>query len=168
MAKKGEREVVKYLEEYILCLNFSRSDGMPGDATDTNTLERGHLNIKGENYFNFAEGIGNILHRFPVIGKNLFANMMPISMVPEPNAEIWKRAQRLVAKGWDSLAYKVGSEYIVVPSEHMLKEHLPNTCVTVQEKRDHIKVAQGDESRPARSRRPCLSHPPSWLDRCWV
>jgi hypothetical protein len=42
--------VADYLTQHVFVYNISRCNGMPGDATDTNTLERGHLQLKSENY----------------------------------------------------------------------------------------------------------------------
>ena len=116
---------------------------MPGDAISTNSHERGHLDIKSENYFNFAEGIGNVLLRMPIIGMNMFANMGSLATVPDIGPDIWKRAQRLVEKDRSALCYKlqIGTdEYLIVPSENLIKEHVPDSCKTADEKRAHIKV----------------------------
>ena len=136
--KRGETDLVKYLQQYILVYNFSRCDGYPGDATGTDALERGHLNIKSDNYFNYAESIGNVLVRLSIIGKNLYMNMKPLAMVPKPDLGVWKRAQRLVDKNWFALGFKYG-DYYILPAERMLKEHIPATCDTVAKQRDHIK-----------------------------
>ena len=41
--------------------------------------------------------------------------------------------------GWTELGFKYG-EYLIMPSENLLKNHMPDDCDTVTKKRDHIKV----------------------------
>jgi len=136
--KKDEDEMVAYLDKEVLGRNFSRSDGFPGKPSDTCTLESFNRNLKSVNYFNSVEGMCTVLKRAPTVCMRISRDAPSFAMVPTVPMEDWKKAQKMVADGWCKLGFKLNNSNIL-PSEAMIKNHVPNTCDTVAKKRDHIK-----------------------------
>lgn len=138
---KKEPEVAQYLkEEYLEKHNFSRCDGMPGQPTDTNMLERKNLDLKGPNYFNSVEGAGTVIAQTPLLGERAFSNTLPMQFVPDVSLKLWKKAQRLLERGWSVLGTKYKDGTYVYPSEFMLENNMPKECDTVTKKRNHLQV----------------------------
>ena len=139
--KKNEPVVAKYLkEEYVDKHNFSRCDGLPGQPTDTNMLERKNLDLKSANYFNSVEGAGTVIAQVPLLRERVFANSLPMQHVPDVGLKLWKKAQRLLERGWPEIGTKYKDGTFIYPSEYVLNKLMPAECDTAAKKRAHLKV----------------------------
>ena len=69
---------------------------------------------------------------------------MPIARVPIVACKLWQAAQKLLKQGYMNLAYRMkdtdGELLLVVPSINMIKEHMPDTCDTMEKKRAFLKT----------------------------
>ena len=89
--------------------------------------------------YNSVEGIGTVIVRTTVVGERISRDTAPLQEVPEPGANDWKKAQRLVIKGWQNLGFKWGSNF-VFPSEKLIEDHIPASETTIEAKRAVIKT----------------------------
>jgi len=127
-----------YLENHVLKYPFSRCDGCVGDPNNTNIIERKHLDLQSENYFNTVEGAGTVCLRMPRLGERVFRNTSCMALVPEVSLKSWKKAQKMVSQGWENMGFKAKEKYIF-PSEDLLQNHIPEDADTVDKRRQHIK-----------------------------
>jgi hypothetical protein len=51
---------------------------------------------------------------------------------------MWVKGQKLLKRGYMNLAYRWKGGKVVLPSTHMLKEHVPDTCVTLEEQKKFL------------------------------
>ena len=135
---KSEDVMVDYLEGDALKRNFSRCDGRPGNPTDTNTLERMNQHLKSEQFFNTVEGAGTVITRIATVATRLSRDLKPCAIAPEPTKKDWKKAQKMIEKGWVNLGFKHGDSY-VFPSEQLIEDHIPKEQ-TLEQKKATIKT----------------------------
>lgn len=138
----GEDALVSYLREYHMYNKWARGWSAAGTPNNTNTLERMHETLKGQDMFDHAEGMGTVLGAAPLIGHRFSRNLKPLELVPTPDAKSWKKAQDLFGKGYFNLAVKTkidGAECIILPSTEVIKL-LPEALTTVHDQLIHMRT----------------------------
>ena len=63
-----------------------------------------------------------------------------VSTIPDVTLALWVKGQKLLKKGYMNLAYAWKEGLIVIPSTHMLQEHVPSTCDTLEKQRYFLKT----------------------------
>lgn len=136
--KYGEHVLCQYLESQHFKRHFSRCHGPAGESSDTTALECFHRIFKGEGGFDTVEGMSTVVVRTGLVGYRLSRDTTLIAEVPTVRAPTWKKAQKLLEKGWANLGFKLNASY-VFPSEKLIAM-IPDTLTTVKEQRVYIKT----------------------------
>jgi hypothetical protein len=143
LEKRGERPFLAYLDKFILSRQFSRCDGPPGQACGTAGHERSHATMKGGCFFSNIAGMGNAIQNATTVGRNLFTLQERVARVPKSYPDLWKKAQKLIAINYMGISWHItlnDEQCIIVPSTKMLKEHVPDTLTTWEDKRKFVKT----------------------------
>ena len=135
----NEKPLADYLRDSKFNRCFSHCDRPLGVATNTCALEAAHgKTLKSAGAFDSIEGLGTVMERTCEVLIMISRDMTPLSLAPLVPQKIWVKAQKLVARGWQNLGFKMGN-LLVFPSEDLLNK-IPSTEDTVSKIRAYIKV----------------------------
>lgn len=126
----GEDEFVDYMVKHQLYHLWSRGHGMPGEATDTNTLERQHRDLKTPDKYDSVEGFATVLKNQGTAGTRVSRDSKEVAQIVEPSNKHWAKAQGMLTRGHLNLSL-AKDDLVIIPSEVLIKDHVPKDVTTM-------------------------------------